>query len=101
MHASTDGRPIRPRRKDNRKETCMTKKHFDNLRDEFDRLRTEEKLQFAVEAMVKTLGDVINKAADTVEREDVAQHVADSMRKMADDIRSSFRKPKRKRRPAR
>lgn len=73
----------------------MGKNKFDNLRDEFDRLATDEKFKFAVEAIIRTIGDVANKAADAVHRDDAAQNVADAFKKMADDFQSAFKKTTR------
>jgi len=79
----------------------VTKKRYDNLRDQFDQLGTDEKLQFAVEAIIRTVGDVASKAADVASREDAVQTVVASVKKMAEDIHSSFqpKTKKRRRRP--
>lgn len=72
----------------------MKKNKFENLRDEFDRLGTDEKFQFAVEAIIRTIGDVANKAADAVHRDDAAQNVADAFKKMTEDFHSAFQSKK-------
>ncbi len=79
----------------------MAKKRYENVRDQFNRLDTDEKFQFAVEAMIRTIGDIANKAADVASRDETVQTVVTSVKKMAEDIESSFRPKKKKHRKKR